>query len=824
MGKSLIISIVILLGLGLGASAQSWPKEFTGPKGKLVMYEPQPQKIDANKVSGVMAVSVLATGKKEPVFGALFFDAFINIDRETRRYSLEKFSIPSIKFSGKLESKDEEFLKKYIEEQILAMQLIGSLDELLTSIEDFQSDNKKNENFRNDPPAFIYTTIPSVLIMIDGEPKFQDIKNTDLKHVANSGYVIFENKSDRQFYLFGGEVWYTAPQIKGPWQVTKNVPKDVKKLLDQNKDAAKNAGKVETTGKETPPAVVVATEPTELIQTEGDPKWKKYDSVDISIEYADNSDDNLFKIGSTFYVLKSGRWFKSQSMNSGWQYVPADQLPKDFSKIPSGSPKDIVLSSVPGTLEARDALLDAQVPQTATVDRKTGGKDIKVQYDGKPQYEKIEGTSLELVKNSDKTVFRTSSLPLGYQGGKSLHDQAKYYMVDNGIWYASSSPDGPWYVSDTRPAGVEDIPPSSSAYNTKYVQIYDSSPDVVYVGYTPGYMGSYIYGPTVIYGTGYHYTPWYGSMYYPHHSTWGFNMNYNPWTGWSIGFGFTSGPFHFGFGTGGFSFGMSWGFGGPIWGYPPGMGWFGPPMYRPPCFRPHYPWYGYNRPGYGGGGHNNWGNGGNINWGGGNQINIGGDVNINIGSGNNNINQAINNKGNNLYSKNKKTGVSTGIAGKDMSKVDFASRPTAKPGTGSKPTTGARPGTGGPATKPTTAAKPGNGGQTTKPSTGGPSTKPTTPTTRPTVKPSTQPNNVFADRDGNVYQRDNKTGNVQQNKGGNTWDRPSNNNNRMYNPTNDRNRGSNRAKNYQQARPAPRPTPSARPAARPAGGGGVRRR
>jgi hypothetical protein len=54
-------------------------------------------------------------------------------------------------------------------------------------------------------------------------------------------------------------------------------------------------------------------------------------------------------------------------------------------------------------------LLDAQVPQTASVDRKTGGKDKKVTYDGAPQYEKIEGTDLELVKNSDKTVFRTTA-------------------------------------------------------------------------------------------------------------------------------------------------------------------------------------------------------------------------------------------------------------------------------------------------------------------------------------------------------------------------------------------------------------------------------
>jgi hypothetical protein len=770
-----------------------------------------------------MAFSLLTSASKNPNFGALFFDARLLVDRDTRKYELDKLTIPNLKFSGKPEGLNEEKVKAAIIAEMESWEVQGSLDELITTVEEFKVANTKNENFRNDPPVFVYTTTPSVLIMIDGEPKFQDIQNTDLKHVANTGYVIFENKSDRQFYLFGGEIWYSAPAIKGPWQVTKNVPKDVKKLLDQNKEAAKSAGKVEQKDNEAPPAVVVATVPTELIQTKGEAAWKKYDSV--AIEYADNTEDNLFKIGGTYYVLKSGRWFNSSTLNSGWKYLPADQLPKEFARIPSGSPKDIVLSSVPGTVEARDALLDAQVPQTATVDRKTAGKDVKVQYDGKPQFEKIEGTSLELVKNSDKTVFRASAIPSGSQAGKAVHDDKKYYMVDNGIWYVSSSTDGPWYVSDSRPADVDNIPPSSSAYNTKYVQVYDATPDVVYVGYTPGYMGSYVYGPTVIYGTGYPYTPWYGSYYYPHHSTWGFNMNYNPWTGWSIGFGFTTGPFHFGFGTGGFAFGMSWGFAGPMWGGYYGGGFFGPPMYRPPCFAPHYPWYGYNRPGYGGGNRPiNSPGGGNINWGGGNQINIGGDVNINIG--NNNGNNIGNNLGgNNIYNKAKDKGISSGISSRDMSKVNVGNK---KPGAG----TNARPGGTGGNNPGANIAKPGTGGNT-RPA----------PNTRPEGRPSKEPNNVFADRDGNVFQKD-KAGNIQQNKGGNNWERPTNND-RMQPTVDNRDRGNNRVNNYPQsrpsnnarpspsARPAPsRPSPSARPApsrptpsARPAGGaGGFRKR
>jgi hypothetical protein len=240
-------------------------------------------------------------------------------------------------------------------------------------------------------------------------------------------------------------------------------------------------------------------------------------------------------------------------LSGTWTYTASDQLPADFSKIPKGSEKDIVLASVAGTDEAEDAIMDAQIPQTAKVDRKTATCTVK--YDGEPKFEKIEGTSLYLAQNTSSTVIRSGD---------------NYFCVENGVWFKAAKPDGPWKVSDDRPKDVDKIPASSEAYNTKYVYIYDSSPEYVYVGYTPGYMGCYVYGPTVVYGTGYYYNPWYGPYYYPRPATYGFSMNYNPWTGWSMGFHYSNGFFNF-----------NAYFGGGYGGY------WGCPGYRPP----YYPAY-----------------------------------------------------------------------------------------------------------------------------------------------------------------------------------------------------------------------------------------
>jgi hypothetical protein len=166
--------------------------------------------------------------------------------------------------------------------------------------------------------------------------------------------------------------------------------------------------------------------------------------------------------------------------------------------------------------------------------------------------------------------------------------RGRYYCVDDGIWFESRSAVGPWSVCLVRPYVVSLIPPRYPVYYMKYVYIYDVTPDFVYMGYTPGYLNAYVYGPTVVYGTGYYYRPWYGRYYYPRPYTWGFGVRYNPWYGWGFGFGFGYDWFN-----------ISIGFGNPYgWGYWGCGGWWGPRVYRPVYYGSPYHYrggyYGYN--------------------------------------------------------------------------------------------------------------------------------------------------------------------------------------------------------------------------------------
>jgi hypothetical protein len=258
-----------------------------------------------------------------------------------------------------------------------------------------------------------------------------------------------------------------------------------------------------------------------------------------------------------YFLLISGRWFTAKSLAGAWTSIASDKLPDDFKKIPPGSVCDDVLADVAGTVPAKEAVFDAQIPQMAEVDR--ADATSQVEYDGDPQFEPIENTGMDYAVNTPTAVIRVNG---------------RYYDCDQGVWFESGTPNGPWEVCINVPEVIYTIPPRYPVYNVRYVRVYTYTPDVVYVGYTSGYTGCYVYGRTVVYGTGYNYHPWYRHSYYARPWTWGFNVHYDPWAGWSFGAG---------------------------WGQPHGWlahqsrvehaGWWGPaenhPVYRP-ATRPVY--------------------------------------------------------------------------------------------------------------------------------------------------------------------------------------------------------------------------------------------
>jgi len=562
---------VFFAGTAVGQEAQQdWPRSFTTDDGTVIkIFQPQPESFSDNVLKSRWAISVLQNGKSDPVFGTFWSIANVETDRDNRRVVIQSVKVPNVRFPGQQDDDFNNSLKSSLEANLPSTAGDLSLDELLASLDQNTEQKKLSKDLNTTAPRIIYSDRPSILVLIDGQPKMQTNKDWGVDVVVNSPFTIVKN-NDGAFYLYGGKHWYTAQAATGPYSPAGSVPSN----LDQVKSAvdaanSSNAGYMDSTTAAQDNQVsniVVSTSPAELIQSSGQPNWSPISGTDLS--YVSNSPNDIFQDQSTgsYYVLLSGRWYSSSSLTGGWHYVAANSLPANFARIPEGSPKDNVLASVAGTEAAREAVMDAQIPQTAKVDRSSASTDV--QYNGDPKFAPLQGTDMQYATNTSSSVVKYGD---------------NYYTVDNGVWFVGPSPSGPWQVATERPEEVDRIPPNSPLYNIKYVYVYDVTPQYVYMGYTPGYLNTYIYGPTVVYGTGFYYDPWYDGFYYPRPWSWGFGVCYNPWAGWSLGFGYGWGWFHYGMGFGYHSY----------WGGWAGGGWWGPRMYRPAYTWNRYRSYGY---------------------------------------------------------------------------------------------------------------------------------------------------------------------------------------------------------------------------------------
>jgi hypothetical protein len=523
---ALLAAAICLTTPSLGAEATDWPKEVKAPDGTVVIYQPQPEKLQGNFLTGRAAMSLELANKKEPIFGAFWFTAKLDTDKDSGISIVRDVRVTKVRWPDMKDGGAEQFTR-IVESAVPTAGYQISTERLSASLATAAREQKSLAELKNDPPKIVFSEKLAVLLSYDGEPKFSKIENSDYERAVNTPFAVARNTKTRLVYLSSGTWWYEARDALGPWSPITTPPADLAKMLP-----APNMQEFAST---TMPEIVVSMIPTELIVSDGKPNWTSLTGGQLL--YVKNTETPWVReiSGNHMYVLLSGRWFSADDTGGPWTFVRPDKLPASFKDIPPDSDIGGVRVSVASTDEANDAILDSQIPQTAAIKRKEA--KLEVTYDGAPNFEKIGGTTVSYAINTATQVLKI--------GGR-------YYAVDSGVWFTSANATGPWVVADKIPTDeIQKIPPSSPVYNTTYVQIYESTPEVVYVGYTPGYVWSYPYYGVPVYGTGWYYPPYWGVIYYPRPPTWGLHVGYNPWTGWNMGMSWSNGFVIVGIGFGG---------------------------------------------------------------------------------------------------------------------------------------------------------------------------------------------------------------------------------------------------------------------------------
>ncbi|GAA5784041.1 hypothetical protein [Chitiniphilus shinanonensis] len=551
------------------APAPPWPRHYTVDNVPVTLHLPQLDSWEGNVLSGRIAVALKTgtardrEGKSHDVltYGVLWFTARTETDKAARTATLRDVQISRVSFPT-AQDKQDQYLA-LLRKVVPAHELVADLDHLESGLAIQRAETKQaGLPVKNDPPQIIFSFGPALLVSVDGTPVERPTAEPGVTRVLNTRSLLLK-ESGRYYLGFGGH-WEEAGELAGPWQPVKTVSAGVAaaaralveaKQVDPLDPLPEALKKSLADGRY--PSIYVATTPTELLMVDGEPQFAPIPGTRLS--YVTNSPADIFIDAAhdgEWYVLVSGRWFSAPGSKGPWTYVPGERLPLDFKRIPSNSPKSAVLASIPDTPEARESLIANSVPQTATVKRAEARLDVV--YDGgAPQFAAISGTSLSYARNTATPVIEI--------------DASHFYALQNAVWFTAASPTGPWQVATSVPAVIYTIPASSPLHYVTYVYVYGSTPDVVYVGYTPGYYGTVVSNGVVVYGTGYVCNAWIGDVWYSCPATYGYGVNFgwDPWVGWGFAF----------------AWGMAWGAAwyGPYWG--PWWGWYGP-------------WYG---PWYGGG-------------------------------------------------------------------------------------------------------------------------------------------------------------------------------------------------------------------------------
>jgi hypothetical protein len=575
---SALLALAVACGLQPAARAQSpapgqipvdsWPHAVMAGGDKLTVYEPQVESWQGNTLRARSAVAVETPALPKPTYGVVYYSARTEVDKAAGMVTLNDFRVTRAQFPTQ-QFQSPSFIAALNQAASNRQPMTIALERLQADLAVTQATNPtRTIPVNNGPPRIIVSYTPALLVLVDGEPALRAFPGTDFLRVINTRALILLDQSSGTYSLYTAGYWYEADDIQGPWR-HKLIPGF---RLDNAKDVAEKSGEVTLMSNDavkqafgsSVPTIYVSLRPAALVHLNGEPQLQPIANTAL-LEVTNTSDDLFLYTGNqNYYVRLTGRWFTASGLNGPWTFVAANALPPDFARIPPEHPKARVLASVAGTVPAREAAIANSVPQTATVQRSQATLDVK--YDGPAKFVPIEGTSLSYAHNTPVAVIMVGP--------------ASYYALQNAVWFVGTDPYGPWRAATSVPAVVYTIPASSPVHYVTYVRIYGSASDVVYTGYTPGYMGTvYASDGVVVYGTGYYYPAWVGSVWYPAPITYGIGATvaYSTWGGWNVGFGVAYpvyppywGPYAYG---AGFAAGMFTGMaiGAAAWGW----GWHG---------------------------------------------------------------------------------------------------------------------------------------------------------------------------------------------------------------------------------------------------------
>ena len=520
----IILSLMCMMSVSpspaeLSPEDPGWPRVVEADGKELIIYQPQVDYWTDYKILHFRCAISVKTGKSvKEKFGVAEIEADTVVDHGNRVVAL----LPKLRLLRfpNLKDFEEKSLRKTVDELYPPGRASTiSLDRIIACLDPQKQAQQQAVELNLDPPKIFYSKKPAILVMFMGQPQLQPVvkDQSDLMYAVNANWPVFFDAAEQRYYLLNDDNWLTtADALSGPWNPAGPLPKSLASLppdeiwADVRKQIpGKRAADI--------PAVFASAEPAELILTQGEPTFSPISGTKLMRVANTDSPVFLHSGERKYYLLIAGRWFRAAGLNGPWS-AASTRLPVDFSRIPDDDPAAFVKASVPGTVEAKDAVLLASIP-TRTEVATAAPPTVQVSYVGQPKFQVIESTTVQYAVNTPNSVFLVSG---------------SYYCCNNGVWFVGPSATGPWALCASVPSVIYTIPPSHPMHNVTYVVVQSSTPTTVVYTQTAGYSGEYVAATGVLmFGAGmvagamiadshhHHHPP------YPVHYSYGWGARYD---------------------------------------------------------------------------------------------------------------------------------------------------------------------------------------------------------------------------------------------------------------------------------------------------------
>jgi hypothetical protein len=185
-------------------------------------------------------------------------------------------------------------------------------------------------------PRIVVSTVPAVLVSIQGEPDYGPVDGTKLQRVLNTPAFLVKGVSGN-YYLSVYDGFMRAGKLSGPWSVMPETPRVVQEakaraLGDGEADVLAGRPDPKTgqrpTLKQVPPRIIISTQPAALVLIQGEPIYEPVEGTRLSRVVNTDARILVHRPEDRTYLRVGERWYRAASLKGPWEPVDGSDLPE----------------------------------------------------------------------------------------------------------------------------------------------------------------------------------------------------------------------------------------------------------------------------------------------------------------------------------------------------------------------------------------------------------------------------------------------------------------------------------------------------------------